>query len=189
MTRINVLDRVTWYELSDLEDCGWAHQLHDIADYDPALIIPGNSHPGGLIRWELVAGFLAYGLDLLRRNAIEFEGDVGTFEYDLSDFTSRERGIAVDWFYTGPKGDPWDDALTNGRHRLSWMSQHVPGICLPIKSMALMSSPPAEGYSVRDVEAVRLGLARWEKRLPSTDLNMRFIEALHARYGVDVGIR
>lgn len=189
MATIKVLDRLTWYELSDLEDCGWAYQLHEIPDYDPELIIPGNSRPGGIIRWELITGFLTYGLDLLRRNAIAFESHLGTFEYDLSHFNSRESAIATDWFYTGPKGDPWDDALTNGRHRLSWVSRHAPGISLPIKSMALMSSPPAEGYPAGDIQAVRLGLARWERRLPPTDLNLRFIQALRARYGVEAGGR
>ncbi|SKS73190.1 Uncharacterised protein [Mycobacteroides abscessus subsp. bolletii] len=186
MDTITVLDHATWYELSDLEQCGWVHQIHGIADYDPNLIIPGNSQPGGPIRWELVAQFLSYGLDLLRRDAITFTDGVGTFEYDLSSFSRRERDIAKDWFYTGPKGNPWDEELTNGRHRLAWVSRHGPKISIPIKSMALMSDRPADGYTQGDILAVRSGLAQWEGRLPQTDLNRRFLNALRERYGLDV---
>lgn len=98
MDTIKVLDQATWYELTDLEQCGWVHKIHEITDYDPDLIITGNSHPGGPIRWELIAEFLSVGLDLLRRDAITFADDVGAFEYDLSSFSRRERDIAKDWF-------------------------------------------------------------------------------------------
>lgn len=52
--------------------------------------------------------------------------------------------------------------------------------------MALMSGRPVDGYTSGDILAVRSGLAQWEGRLPQTDLNHRFLEALRERYELDV---
>lgn len=184
MTTVTVHDGKTWYELSSPQDCGWAHVLDEISDYDPAVILPGNSHPRGPIRWPLIAEFITYGLELLRHDAIEFDGGIGSFEYDLSGFSRVESEFAKDWFYRGAAVDPWNSALSNGRHRLAWIWRYVPGLSVPIKSDVLLASPEDQEPPDIEIRMVREGLAVWQDRLAPTDLNRRYVANLRRRYGL-----
>lgn len=181
---VAVLDVAAWYELSSVTECGWAHQLMKVPDYNPDLILSASSGPVGPIRWEVIAEFLAYGLEFLRHDAPAFQR-IGTFDYDFSTMTPREESFALDWFCTGPQGDPWTDELTNGRHRIAWMSRGTPWAPLPVKSDALIDTPLwGERIPLCDIETVVAGLARWEYLLPPTALNARYIRGLRQRYSL-----
>jgi len=85
---------------------------------------------------EAVARTIAYG----GHDVDEDDPTAALVSIDAAGLAPADRNIVTSWFRAGseaPSGDPWDDGLTNGRHRLWNAWQAAPDALLPIYSDAL----------------------------------------------------
>lgn len=80
----------------------------------------------------------------------EEDPTVALVEVDVDGLDPTDRRIVSSWFRAGseaPSADPWEDALTNGRHRLWAVWRAVPSAVLPVYSdtLAYLDDVPLMG--------------------------------------------
>lgn len=137
-------------------------------------------------QWTAVAGVvdavgraIAYG----GHDVDEEDPTVALVPVDMARLAPADRNIVRSWFRAGaeaPSGDPWDDSLTNGRHRLWNAWRAAPDALLPVYSDTLAGIDDAALMGEQFAAVVAQSAVDGLRELPTGPANRspRFVDEL-----------
>lgn len=89
---------------------------------------------------------------------------------DIAGLAPADQNIVTSWFQAGvraPWGDPWDDCLTDGRHRLWNAWRAAPDALLPIYSATLVGLDDIPFMNERFAAEVARSAAEGLRKIPT----------------------